>query len=77
MTLLAFAFSWYAALVVLAVATLLNERRRRQAAQAPGLHESYEDHRRRERAAHLARVREEELAELRRRERHGGAMRAA
>jgi len=76
MTLFAFACTWYAALFGLAAAAVWNGRRR-QAADAPSPDESYEDRRRRERAAHLARMREEELAELRRRERHRDAVRAA
>ena len=69
MTMLAYAIAWYLALVGLVLAAVWLGRSRRKAVEAVSPDQSYEDRRRGDRAAHLARVREEELAEMRRHER--------
>lgn len=66
MTLFVFASAWYAAVIGLVVGSVWLGHRRRKAAQSATLDETYEDRRRQGRADHLARVREEELAEMRR-----------
>jgi hypothetical protein len=71
MTLSVFAFVWYLSLIVLAAAEVWNGHRRRRADEAMPMDQSYEDRRRRDRAEHLSRLREEELAQMRRSERAG------
>jgi hypothetical protein len=66
MTILVFAIAWYLAVIGLVFVSVALGRSHRKAAQALSPDESYEDRRRHDRAAHLARVREEELAEMRR-----------
>ena len=66
MTIFAFAIAWYLAVIALVFASVSLGRSRRKAAEALSLDETYEDRRRHDRAAHMARVREEELAEMRR-----------
>lgn len=66
MALFVFASAWYAAVIGLVVGSVRLGARRRKAAETATPDETYEDRRRRDRAAHLARLREEELAELRR-----------
>jgi hypothetical protein len=70
MALLLLASAWYVALVAVAVAAAWNAHQRRAAATAEAdAALTYEERRNRDRAEHLARVREEELAEMRRCER--------
>jgi hypothetical protein len=66
MALFLFAFAWYLAVIGLVFASVRLGHKRRKAAEAATLDETYEDRRRRDRAEHLARLREEELAQMRR-----------
>jgi cell division protein FtsB len=70
MALLLLASAWYFALVAVAAGAAWNAHRRRtQEIAAVDAELGYEERRARDRAAHLARLRQEELAELRRSER--------
>ena len=66
MPLIALAAVWYAVLIGLVAVSIRLGRRRLKAAEALTLDETYEDRRRQDRARHLARVREDELAQMRR-----------
>ncbi len=66
MTLSIFATAWYLVVIGLLVGSVWLGLQHRKAAASATLDESYADRRRRERGEHLARVREEELAEMRR-----------
>lgn len=66
MTLSLFAAAWYLVVISVVIGSAWLGHQRRKAEAAATLDETYEDRRRRERGEHLARVREEELAELRR-----------
>jgi hypothetical protein len=66
MTLFVFASAWYLAVIAVALGAVWLGLQRRKAAAAATLDETYEDRRRRDRDEHLARVREEELAQMRR-----------
>ena len=71
MALMLLASAWYIALVTVAAALAVHAHRRRHAERAAlDAVMTYEERRDHDRAEHLARVRQEELAELRRRERH-------
>lgn len=65
MTLLAFAAAWYLALLALLAKTAWQVYGRRKIERV-SMDEAYDGRREAERARHLARVREEELAEMRR-----------
>jgi hypothetical protein len=66
MTLFAFASVWYLAVIAVAAGSVWLGLQHRKAANAASLDECYEDRRGHERCEHMARVREEELAQMRR-----------